>query len=69
MTKPQQPEALRLANWLEADIPPNDTTIFADVAKELRRLHKENKALRDRLAPPTCQENRHVADNATSEPQ
>jgi hypothetical protein len=25
------------------------------------------KGLRDRLAQPTCQENRHVADNATRE--
>jgi hypothetical protein len=28
---------------------------------------EERKALRDRLARPTCQENRHVADNATRE--
>jgi len=30
---------------------------------------EERKALRDRLARPTCQENRLVADNATTEPQ
>lgn len=52
MTDREQPEALRLADWLETDIPPNDTTTFADVAAELRRLHKANQALRDRLAQP-----------------
>jgi hypothetical protein len=37
-----QPEALRLANWLENKIPPNDTTTFANIAAELRRLHEVN---------------------------
>ena len=47
-----QPEALKLAEWLETDIPQNDTTTFADVAAELRRLHKANQALWVRLARP-----------------
>jgi len=44
-----QPEALRLADWLETDIPPNDTTTCADVAAELRRLHEVNQMLVDAL--------------------
>ena len=44
-----QPEALRLADWLETDIPPNDTTTCADVAAELRRLQAENEALKAEL--------------------
>ena len=38
-----KPEALRLANWLETKIPPNDMTTFADVAKKLRQQHEEIK--------------------------
>jgi hypothetical protein len=44
-----QPEALRLADWLETDIPPNDTTTCADVAAELRRLHEVNQMLVEAL--------------------
>ena len=52
MTDREQPEALRLADWLETDIPPNDTTTCADVAAELRRLYKANQALWTRLSQP-----------------
>lgn len=52
MTDREQPESLRLADWLETDIPPNDTTTFTDVADELRRLYEENQALRERLSQP-----------------
>lgn len=41
--EPEQAEALRLANWLETKIPPDDKTTFADVAKKLRQQHEEIK--------------------------
>ena len=36
----QQPEALRLADWIESEAPPTDEASCADVAAELRRLHE-----------------------------
>jgi hypothetical protein len=33
-----QPEALRLADWIESEAPPTDDATCADVAAELRRL-------------------------------
>ena len=45
-----QPESLRLAAWLETKIPPTDTTTFADVATELRRLHEVNLDLLEALS-------------------
>lgn len=44
MTDHQQPEALRLADWLDADACDLQTPRAA--AAELRRLHAENEALR-----------------------
>jgi hypothetical protein len=34
-----QPEALRLADWIESESPPTEEASCADVAAELRRLH------------------------------
>jgi hypothetical protein len=48
MTRDKQPEALRLADEIEA--------LRADAAAELRRLHAENEALRAALAEPTVKE-------------
>ena len=45
----KQPKALVLANWLENKIPPNDTTTFANIATELRRLHEVNQELVEAL--------------------
>jgi len=45
----KQPEALLLAKWLENKIPPNDTTTFANIAAELRRLHEVNQELVEKL--------------------
>ena len=40
----KQPEALRLADWLEETIPefPEPTRLESEAAKELRRLHAAN---------------------------
>ena len=54
MTK--QPEALRLADWLESDDMPTEQASCADAAAELRRLHEVNQellgALNDVLSMP-----------------
>jgi hypothetical protein len=49
MTDTKQPEALRLADWLEVKIPSNNATTFADIATELRRLHEVNTELVEAL--------------------
>ena len=43
----KQPEALRLADWLEETIPefPEPTRLESEAAKELRRLHAANVEL------------------------
>jgi hypothetical protein len=41
----QQPEALRLADWIESEAPPTDAATCADVAAELRRLYEMNLEL------------------------
>ena len=46
----KQPEALRLADWLEADA--CDLQTPREAAAELRRLHEENEVLCARLAQP-----------------
>ena len=50
----KQPEALRLAEWLENKIPPNDTTTFANIATELRRLHEVNQELLKTMRQLAC---------------
>ena len=44
-----QPEALRLADWIESEAPPTDEASCADVAAELRRLHAVNMELLEAL--------------------
>ena len=43
-----QPEALRLADWLDGDVGSGLTTP-KDCAAELRRLHEENKEMLEAL--------------------
>ena len=45
----QQPEALRLADWIESEAPPTDEASCADVAAELRRLYEMNQELLNAL--------------------
>jgi hypothetical protein len=45
----QQPEALRLADWIESEAPPTNEASCADVAAELRRLHAVNMELLEAL--------------------
>lgn len=45
-----QPEALRLADWLESEDMPTESASCADAAAELRRLHEENQMLLKALA-------------------
>jgi len=42
----EQPEALRLAEWLENDMPPLTHDVLIKSAAELRRLHDEVEKLR-----------------------
>jgi hypothetical protein len=51
MTDREQPEALRLADWLDGNSR-WPSYVPQEAAAELRRLHQENRALRDRLAQP-----------------
>ena len=50
-TQPAQPEAIRLANWIDSNFDPDDMAEFGfdEIATELRRLHAENEQLRDHL--------------------
>ena len=60
----KQPEAWLLAKWLENKIPPNDTTTFANIAAELRRLHEANAELAEALKTSfTWIQKSHHGDN------
>ncbi|MDD0837859.1 hypothetical protein PSQ40_04675 [Curvibacter sp. HBC61] len=50
MSTENQPEALRLAAWLEQSALPYDPTDVKECAAELRRLQAENEGLRARVA-------------------
>ena len=45
----KQPEALRLADWLESEDMPTESASCADAAAELRRLHEVNAELVEAL--------------------